>query len=47
MNNNIIRLSPEVRKDLEKLRLKLLSKWGFTNLSMSNVVAYLLGRGGL
>jgi len=46
MNNNVIRLSSEVKKDLDNLRLKLLSDWGVESLSMSNVVAYLLGRGG-
>jgi len=46
MNNNTIKVSADVKKDLETLRLKLLSEWKTESLSLSNVIAYLLGRGG-
>jgi len=45
-NGRTIKLSDNVYKDLELLRLNLLSKLGVEYLSMSNVISYLLGKGG-
>jgi len=47
MNSNVIRVSSDVKKDLDILRFKLLSEWGVETLSMSNVIAYLLPKEGL
>jgi hypothetical protein len=47
MNSLVIRVSPEVKKDLDNLRLKLLSEWGVESISMSNIIKYLLPKEGL